>query len=122
NTCTTPTRNQLDLRMTKNFATVRSQRAELQVDVFNVLNGVGRLFCDKAEYNAAIAKGRALPGSCGLGRYTTISGGNRNLYSTNGFVGDQVKYVPQTTFGNETVIGSNLQLQFQAQIALRYFF
>ena len=122
NTCTTPTRNQLDFRMTKNFATLRQQRAEVQVDLFNVLNGVGRLFCDKEEYNAAVRSGDDLPGACGLGRFTTVSGANRNIYATNGFSDGKIFYTNQASFGRETVIGSNLQLQFQAQIALRYFF
>ncbi len=122
NTCTTPTRNQLDFRMTKNFSTIRSQRAEIQVDVFNVLNGVGRLFCDKDEYNAAIRAGSDLPGACGLGRFTTVSGSNRNVYATNGFSNGRINYTTLSSFGRETVIGSNLQLQFQAQLALRYFF
>lgn len=121
-TCQTPWVNQLDMRVTRSFATLRGQRAELQVDLFNVLNGLGQLQCDDEEYRKAIRAGTDLPGTCGWGRFTTISGQNRNLFTTSGFTGGQTRYSPSTRFGRETVVGSNLQLQFQMQIALRYYF
>ena len=122
NTCRTPWVNQLDMRLTRSFATVSGQRAELQIDLFNVLNGLGRLWCDEGEFATALAEGEDLPGSCGWGRFTTISGSSRNLYTTSGFTNGQITYSPSTSFGRESVVGSNLQLQFQAQVALRYYF
>jgi hypothetical protein len=123
NTCQTPWRNQLDLRLTRGFPTVAGQRAELQVDLFNVLNGLGRIIsCDSDEMRAAIRTGEDLPGTCGWGRLTTVSGANRNLFTNPGFSNGQIRYSVSPNFGKETVVGSNLQLQFQAQVALRYFF
>jgi hypothetical protein len=122
NTCQVPWVNQLDMRLTRSFDTVRGQRAELQVDLFNVLNGLGRLNCDTEDFREALRTGARLPGTCGWGRFTTISGANRNLYSTTGFANGQITYNPSATFGRESVVGSNLQLQFQAQVALRYYF
>lgn len=123
NTCETPWRNQLDMRVTRGFPTVRGQRAELQVDIFNVLNGLGRIIdCDDDAMRAAIRTGEALPGTCGWGRLTTVSGARRNLLTNPSFSGGQIRYNVSQDFGKESIVGSNLQLQFQAQIALRYFF
>ncbi|HEX6694955.1 MAG TPA: TonB-dependent receptor [Longimicrobiales bacterium] len=124
NTCRTPWTNQLDMRVTKSFNTTRDQRAELQVDFFNVLNGLSKLNCDKDEFAAAISANKDLPGWCGWGRITTVSGSSRNIFSTSGFntATNEITYTPSTSFGRESVVGSNLLLQFQAQIALRYYF
>ena len=122
NTCSTPWVNMLDMRLTKSFGTVSGQKAEVQLDLFNVLNGVGQLFCDDDEMREALRAGADLPGTCGWGRFTTVSGSNRNIYRTTGFTNGSIQYAPVTSFGRETVVGSNLQLQFQAQIALRYYF
>ena len=87
-----------------------------------MLNGIGRLNCDKDEFAQAISDGTDFPGWCGWGRFTSITSSRRNLYQINGFSGNQVRYTPNGTFGEERVVGSNLQLQFQAQVALRYYF
>ena len=121
-TCRTPWVNQLDMRVSKVFDTVAGQRAELQIDLFNVLNGVGRLWCDESELRDALAAGDDMPGTCGWGRVTTVSGASRNIFSTSGFSNGAITYSPATSFGRESVVGSNLQLQFQAQIGLRYYF
>jgi outer membrane receptor for ferrienterochelin and colicin len=121
-TCRTPWVNQLDMRVSKVFDTFSGQRAELQVDLFNVLNGVGRLWCDESEMREALAAGDDMPGTCGWGRVTTVSGASRNAFSTSGFTNGQITYTPFTSFGRESVVGSNLQLQFQAQVGLRYYF
>jgi hypothetical protein len=117
NTCRTPWTNSLDMRFTRGFSPVRGQRAELQVDLFNVLNGVGRLFCSEGDFAA-----NPTQGTCGWGRRTTISGANQNLFISPTTQNGQVFYTPNRTMGRETVLGSNLQLQFQAQIGLRYTF
>ncbi|HUF49982.1 MAG TPA: TonB-dependent receptor [Longimicrobiales bacterium] len=122
NTCEAPWRNQLDVRLTRVFPTMGGQRAELQFDVFNVLNAIGRLNCSDEEMRAAVRTGADLPGWCGWGRFTTVSSSRRNLFTISGFADDQIRYSTNATFGRETVVGSNLQLQFQAQVALRYYF
>jgi outer membrane receptor for ferrienterochelin and colicin len=123
-TCRTPWTNSLDMRLTKNFNTLRNQHAELQIDLFNVLNGIGTALCDGDEANAAIRNGTNVTGACGLGRVTTVSGANRNIYTVGSFnsATNSITYAPSTNFGKETVIGSNLNLQFQTQIALKYYF
>jgi len=121
-TCQTPWVNQLDLRVTRSFATLQGQRAELQVDFFNVLNGIGSLNCDDEKFREALRSGNDLPGWCGWGRFTTVSGSARNLFTTSGFSNGAINYSPSNSFGRESVVGSNLNLQFQAQIALRYYF
>jgi hypothetical protein len=125
NTCRTPWVNSLDMRLTKEISTLRGQHAELQIDLFNVLNGLGQLGCNKDDYNAAVKAGTDLPGTCGWGRVTTVSGANQDLFNSVGSYNSatgQITYGPNKTFGRETVVGSNLNLQFQTQIALKYYF
>jgi hypothetical protein len=125
NTCRTPWTNSLDMRLSKGFNTVRGQRAELQIEFFNVMNGIGRLNCDQKEFNATIKRGSSdLPGWCGLGRRTTVSGANQNIYVPSSFTTstNKIVYTPSANFGRETVLGDNLVLQFQTQIGLRYTF
>ncbi|HSJ08587.1 MAG TPA: TonB-dependent receptor [Longimicrobiales bacterium] len=121
-TCQTPWVNMLDMRVTRSFSTLAGQRAELQVDLFNVLNGVGRLFCDSEEFAEALAANADMPTGCGWGRFTTVSGSSRNLFTTSGFSDGMIRYNPSANFGRESVVGSNLNLQVQAQLALRYYF
>ena len=117
NTCRGPWTNSLDMRITRGFNTTHGQRAELQIGLYNVLNGVGRLFFsdDKFIQNPT-------GGTCGWGRRTTISGANQDLYVNPAFQNGRNVYLPAANFGKETVLGSNLELQFQAQIGLRYTF
>ncbi|HSM09636.1 MAG TPA: TonB-dependent receptor [Gemmatimonadota bacterium] len=119
NTCTFPWQHQLDLRLTKGFDTVRGQRAEIQVDFFNVLNGLGRLFCDEAAEDVDLTSG-----SCGLGRVTGVFGSDQNLLEARGYdaAGNRVLYEVGDSFYTEDVLGSNLVLQFQTQIGIKYFF
>ena len=121
NTCKFPWTNLLDMRLTKSFGTIGSQRAELQLDLFNVTNGIGRLFCDE---DTAREEGTLTEGSCGWGRVTGVFGSDRNLLTAQGFdqATGQVLYRVAPTFGREDVLGDNLLLQFQAQLGLRYFF
>ncbi|HEX6036855.1 TonB-dependent receptor [Longimicrobium sp.] len=102
NTCRFPWSNQLDLRLSKSFNTTRGQRAELQVDMFNVLNGLN------SEW----------------GRITGVFGANRNIlvpvrYDANT---DQILYRVPDTFGREEALGANLLLQFQTQVGIKYYF
>lgn len=117
NTCTTPWTNQLDMRLTKGFGTFGDQRAELQVDLFNVLNGVSNLFCDDEEFDED-----PTDGVCGLGRITTISGADTNVFFVEGFEDGDIRYEVAENFAEEGFLGSNLLLQFQVQVGLKYYF
>lgn len=123
NTCRTPWTNSLDVRLTKEFETTRGQRAELMIDFFNVLNGLGSALCNDEDFRTAIRTGKdPYSGSCGWGRRNTISGANQNVFFSPTFQNGSITYSPSSTFARETVLGSNLQLQFQMQIGLRYTF
>ncbi|HUH11979.1 MAG TPA: TonB-dependent receptor, partial [Longimicrobiales bacterium] len=117
NTCAFPWTNRLDVRATRRWNTFPGQRAELQIDLFNVLNGVGRLLCDEESDDLT-------EGSCGWGRVTGVFGRDRNLLEIEGFdaASNRILYAPGSTFGREDVLGSNLLLQFQAQIGFKYYF
>jgi len=119
NTCRYPWYHQLDVSVAQRFNTFGRQRLELQVDFFNVLNGFGQLFCDRnaEDYDPT-------SGICGLGRVTGVFGSNRELLNPRGYDADsgQILYSVNRNFGSEELLGSNLILQFQAQISLRYYF
>ncbi len=119
NTCRFPWTHSLDMRISKTFQTVNNQRFELQVDLFNVLNGIGRMFCDESDPTSDFTSGW-----CGLGRRTGIFGQDADLLLPAGFdQGTQrILYDVNPTFGTEDNLGSNLILQFQAQIGVRYYF
>jgi hypothetical protein len=116
NTCRFPWTNRLDLKITKGFELVEGQRAELQLDLFNVMNGVGRLFCSDDDDQTE--------GACGWGRVTGVFGADQNLLEVAGFDAEngRILYEVSDDFYTEDVLGSNLLLQFQAQIGLRYYF
>ncbi len=104
NTCRQPWFNKLDMRVSRSFQTVGNQRAEIELDLFNVLNGL----------------------NSDWGRYVSVSGSSRNIYEVVGYNAEtnQIQYsVPERNnpFGTETQF-SGLLLQFQAQIGLRYRF
>lgn len=119
NTCRFPWTHQLDMRLSKSFDTVGDQRLELQVDAFNVMNGLGRLFCDESADDVDFTSG-----TCGWGRWTGIFGADTDLLIPAGFDREsrQILYDVNSTFGEESLLGSNLVLQFQLQIGLRYYF
>ncbi|TVP75551.1 MAG: hypothetical protein EA352_08030, partial [Gemmatimonadales bacterium] len=102
NTCTQPRFNRLDLRLNRTFETVRGQSLELEVDFFNVLNGL----------------------NSDWGRYISVSAARRNLLLPRNYNPDtnEIEYEVSNNFGNTTQIGSNLLLQFQTQIGVRYRF
>ncbi|MDX1430640.1 MAG: hypothetical protein R3282_10140, partial [Rhodothermales bacterium] len=119
NTCTFPWTHQLDIRFTKGFRTVGRQRAEVQLDFFNVLNGIGRLLCDEGAEDFDPTSG-----VCGLGRVTGVFGSNLELLDPRSFDPGtgQILYRVNNSFGQEDLLGANLVLQFQMQLAFRYFF
>lgn len=117
NTCRTPWTNQLDMRLTKFFETGAGQRVELQLDMFNVVNGLGQLFCSDSEF-----ADDPTSGTCGWGRITTVSGANTDVYFAQGYEGGQVTYTANPNFAREGFVGSNLLLQFQTQLGLKVYF
>jgi len=102
NTCSQPRFNRLDVRLNRSFETFRGQRFDLEVDLFNVLNGL----------------------NSDWGRYIAVATFRRNLMNPQRYNPDtnQIEYSIPTTFGNTTLIGQNLLLQFQAQVGVRYRF
>ncbi len=119
NTCRFPWTHNLDARVTKGFNLPGGKRAEIQVDFFNVLNGLGRLLCDeKAEDFDPTS------GVCGLGRVTGVFAANREVINAESFdrANNRLLYSVNSRFGQEDLLGSNLILQFQAQLAFRYIF
>jgi hypothetical protein len=119
NTCRFPWTHSLDMRVSKSFNTVADQRFELQIDAFNVLNGIGRVLCDEQAEDADPTSG-----VCGWGRWTGVFGADTDLLIPAGFDRNtrQIRYNVNDTFGTEDLLGANLLLQFQVQIGLRYFF
>ena len=119
NTCRFPWTHELNMRLSKGFEFQSSQRLEVQVDLFNVLNGIGQLFCDASAADADFTSG-----FCGLGRWTGVFGADTDLLAPARFdaAGQRIVYGVNNTFGTEGLLGNNLVLQFQLQLGLRYYF
>jgi len=117
NSCTGPWTNRLDMKVSRSFETFGGQRAELQLDFFNIVNGVGRLFCDSDDQ-----ANDPFGGACGWGRITTVTGDE--LYSVSSFdrANRSYQYRVDSGFGEERTLGNDLLLQFQMQIGFRYYF
>ncbi len=101
-TCRMPRTNQLDLRIQWEFPSVSGQRGAVQLDLFNVLNGINNDW----------------------GRWMGVFGSDRNLLVPVEYdsVNNRVLYEVYEDFGRESVRGANLLLQFQAQLGFRYYF
>lgn len=119
NPCRFPWTHQLDMRFSKAFNTVGRQRVDIEVDLFNVLNGIGRLLCDEKADDVDFTSG-----TCGWGRWTGVFGADTDLIAPAGFdeANKRILYSVNPTFGTEGLLGNSLVLQFQAQIGVRYFF
>ena len=102
NTCRQPWYNTFDVQIARSFGTVAGQRAELQLDLFNVLNGL----------------------NSDWGRYVGVFGNSRMPIQPVGYdaATDRILYRVRDDFYETGTIGSNLVLQFQAQIGLKYYF
>ncbi|MBI4539991.1 MAG: TonB-dependent receptor [Gemmatimonadetes bacterium] len=120
NGCRNPWWHSLDLRLSKEIETVGSQRVELLVDLFNVLDGVGSLFCDEEQ---AAADAELNDGACGWGNFLAVFGSNQNLLRAEAYnaAAGRVIYSVNRDFGTELPSGFD-PFQFQAQIGLRYRF
>ena len=105
NSCRNPWTNQLDLRISKRFRTVRGQDIELVADLFNFLNFLN------GEW----------------GRVWTVAGAgggsNGNLVAKRGFNSVQNRFVYEVnpTFGKPEPSAFRFD-QFQAQFGVRYNF
>ncbi len=103
NTCRQPWFNKLDLRIRRSFDTLGDQRAELEIDLFNVLNLL----------------------NSDWGRFHSVSGFDRNIYLVEGYdrANNQILYsVPENISFGEPSQFSGLLMQFQAQVGVRYRF
>jgi hypothetical protein len=101
-TCRQPWFNRLDISLRKRFETLSAQSAELSLDLFNVLNGL----------------------NSDWGQYESVSAQRRNLLSPERYdaTTNQILYTVPEGFGDKTSLGTNLLLQFSAQVGLRYYF
>ena len=102
NTCTLPWYNRLDMQIAKAIPTRNGRHLEIQADLFNVLNGLNSTW----------------------GRYMGVFGAATDLLQPASYSSatKQILYNVPSTFGSLGVEGTNLLLQFQAQIGLRYTF
>ena len=102
NTCRQPWFNQLDLTVRKRFGLAGDQAAELHIDLFNVLNGL----------------------NSDWGRNVSVTAARRNLLIPQAYdaTSGEIQYTVPTNFGDRTQVGSNLLLQFSAQLGIRYYF
>lgn len=102
NTCRQPWFNQLDMTIRKRFETAGDQAAEVHIDLFNVLNGL----------------------NSDWGRNVSVTAARRNLLLAQDYdaANGQVRYTVPARFADRTQVGSNLLLQFSAQIGVRYYF
>lgn len=91
--------NRLDMSIRKDLP-IGGGRAQLSIDLFNVLNGI----------------------NSDWGRFVGVRGASRNLLQPQAYnaTTNQVEYTVPTTFGREGVIGTNLLLQFSTQVGIRY--
>jgi hypothetical protein len=142
NSCRNPWWHTMDLRLSKEFRTFRGQRIELLADLFNVVDGIGQLFCDSDEdENEDGRLDNAGDGTCGWGDYRAVFTDATNLLTpcvstgTNptctlpGYdaVSNKVRYRViynrdlGTGFGAERPSGFD-PFQFQAQFGIRYRF
>jgi outer membrane receptor protein involved in Fe transport len=102
NTCTLPWFNRLDMTVAKSLPMGGDHRVELELDMFNVLNGLNSKW----------------------GRYMGVFGASTDLLAPASYDPAQGKilYNVPTTFGSLGVTGTNLLYQFQAQFGMRYVF
>ncbi|HEX2718837.1 MAG TPA: TonB-dependent receptor [Gemmatimonadaceae bacterium] len=101
NACRNPWTHVLDARLSKRFATYRTQGLELVADFFNVLNGLNKEW----------------------GKRNEVLGGNQALLTPTAFTAatSRFSYRVNTTFGRATP-ESFLTSQFQMQLGLKYTF
>lgn len=101
-TCRQPWFNRLDLSLRNKIPTSHGQSVEISLDLFNVLNGLNKNW----------------------GRYESVQAANRDLVTPASYdaVNNKILYTVPTGFGQAKTLGTNLLLQFSAQLGLRYSF
>jgi hypothetical protein len=117
NSCRGPWWHSLDLRLSKEFETLRGQRAELLVDLFNVLNGLNS---DWGRYMGVFTA------STNLLRAESYDAVTQNVRYTVNYTAAQpatgtTAAVTERGFGVAQPAGFD-PFQFQAQIGVRYRF
>jgi outer membrane receptor for ferrienterochelin and colicin len=102
NTCRQPWFNQLDLTLRKRFPTAGHQSVEVNVDLFNVMNGLNKKW----------------------GRNVSVATTRRNLLTPQQYnaATGEIEYTVPATFGDRRQIGTALLMQFSAQLGVRYYF
>ena len=120
NSCRGPWWHSLDLRLSKEISTWRGQRAELLLDVFNVLNGLNS---DWGRYMGVFAAQTNLLRPAAANVYDAATG--RVRYEVNYTAArpatDTTPEVRESGFGVAQPTGFD-PYQFQAQIGIRYRF
>ncbi|HEX2091751.1 MAG TPA: TonB-dependent receptor [Longimicrobiaceae bacterium] len=111
NSCRNPWWNSLDVRISKELPTFGRQRAELLVDVFNVLNGLNE------DWGRFVTVSGSATSIVRAERFDTSTG--QVVYSTN--------YFPERDpgsrgFGEARPLSFGDPFQFQVQLGLRYRF
>ena len=102
NACSQAWRNSLDMSLRRRFDLRDRRGVELSLDMFNVLNGLNKEW----------------------GKYESITAARRNLLAPVSYnaSSNQIEYTVPTTFGQKTQVGTNLLLQFSAQVGMRVYF
>lgn len=102
NTCRQPWFNQLDVTLRKKFPTAGDQAVEVNLDLFNVMNGLNKKW----------------------GRNVSVTTTRRNLLTPQQFntATQEIEYTVPTTFGDRRQVGTALLMQFSAQVGVRYYF
>ncbi|MGH7466437.1 MAG: TonB-dependent receptor [Longimicrobiales bacterium] len=117
NSCRGPWWHSLDLRLSKDITTFRGQRAELLIDLFNVLNGMNN---DWSRYMGVFTGATNLVDARSFDQAT-----GRVVYRVNYFpavpASGTTPATPERGFGVAQPTGFD-PYQFQAQIGLRYRF
>lgn len=111
NSCRNPWFNSLDLRLSWEVPTVRGQRVEVLLDLFNLLNGINS---DWGRFRGVFGSDRNLLAAEGFNPVT----GNV-IYSVNRAVDPESGEI--TGFGDKRQVGFD-PIQFQAQLGVRYRF
>jgi hypothetical protein len=109
NSCRNPWWNSLDMRISKDVRTFGSQRAELLVDVFNVLNGLNE------DWGRFVTVATSATNVVRAERFDAATG--QVVYSTNYF---PERDAGSRGFGEARPLSFGDPFQFQVQLGLRY--
>lgn len=120
NTCRYPSYNRLDLQLSKRIETFSGQAAEIQVDFFNVLNGLNS---DWGQLMGIFAQNRNIVEPVGFFTEDGVDGTGDDDVCPDGTTQCITYEVADADdFAQEEAVGDNLQLQFQMQLGVKYYF